>query len=538
MTLTKVSPLEAYALRRALSRMKQPDGVTVNGWVGLLLSQFDTGDPDDWSKLSAIVNADPDLSRAVLAVDPKAAPPVAQRQTDAPIIPALPSKAALSKEAERMALTAGRWVDKCIAWIHSRAAMSSAMFIEAGAIWAASVVIAGRLRLTFDYESIKPHLYMLLVAPTTYYKKTTTLRAVEDLVRAVAPHLMVASQNSPELLLYKLAGNRTANFDSLSQYDQMVEDAGRQFAAQRAIIADEATRLLSDKNYMSGFVENLMEMFDARKQVERELRSDGKLIIRDSSMSLFGATTPARLSINVGEEQWHDGMFARFALITPTEMHIERQSATVTSELKPPDELRDALRRLYDALPKPPMPDPLNDDGEPPEFPSRNVQITKEALAAYNRYADALHEMCAPDRGLDERVKGNYGRLDKLAIKVAITLAALDWAQEQTPTGVPVIDLGHWARAQQVAERWRESLHRLLFGLSRTEDSRTEMKIMDLLTASPQPLSRRELYVQTGSRNRKNCNDAIDALVDDGLIIEVDRQGARGPATKAYQVSP
>ncbi len=534
-----ISPLEAYALRRALAQMDIPADLPLTGWVNLLLHTLKPHNPEHWRLLSELVNADAELSRRVLEVDPKAAPPkLSRKDAAAPIIPALPTSAALSQEAIKAASSAGSWIDDCIGWLKTRASMSSALFLEAGALWAAAVLIAGRLRLNFNFESLKPHLYMLLVAPTTYYKKTTTLRAVEDLLRKVAPHLLIASQNSPELLLYKLAGNRSANFDQLSAYDQRIENAGVQFAAQRAIITDEATRLLSEKNYMAGLVENLLELFDARQQVERELRSDGKLIIRDSALSLFGATTPARLGMNIGQEQWHDGMLARFALITPTETHIPRSPATLVPDLDPPPELVQRLIELDRALPTPPYRDAaarLDDDGEPPAFPSLSVQITSEALEAYNRYADALHALCAPDRGLDERVKGNYGRLDKLAMKVAITLAALDWQPDQS--SVPVIGIGHWARGQQTAERWRESLHRLLFDLSRSDDSQTEQMIVTLLARADAPLSRREIHLQLGSRNRKACYDSIEALLSDGMLTESERRVGRGPTTKVYQLA-
>jgi Co/Zn/Cd efflux system component len=53
-----------------------------------------------------------------------------------------------------------------------------------------------------------------------------------------------------------------------------------------------------------------------------------------------------------------------------------------------------------------------------------------------------------------------YGRLHISAIKVAMLLAAADWA-DKDGHGSITISLPHWNRALFITERWRKSLHRL-----------------------------------------------------------------------------
>jgi hypothetical protein len=123
------------------------------------------------------------------------------------------------------------------------------------------------------------------------------------------------------------------------------------------------------------------------------------------------------------------------------------------------------------------------------------------------------------------------------AVKIAIILAALDWAENYS-LNVPVIELRHWVRAQQIAERWRASLHRLLADLSRTQDIRSEEAVLDFLAyPHEKPPTRREIHLGTRLKTRRDCYLAIDALVEGGEIVEVERQGERGPKTVGYQLS-
>jgi DNA-binding PadR family transcriptional regulator len=94
-------------------------------------------------------------------------------------------------------------------------------------------------------------------------------------------------------------------------------------------------------------------------------------------------------------------------------------------------------------------------------------------LDAFYRYHDALQSLLALTTKTD--LDGNYTRLAEKALRVAMLLASLENNGQ--------IELRHWARAQQIAEDWRRSLHHLVDQLDEGEPSaeRTiEDKIIEL----------------------------------------------------------
>ena len=60
--------------------------------------------------------------------------------------------------------------------------------------------------------------------------------------------------------------------------------------------------------------------------------------------------------------------------------------------------------------------------------------------------------MTAPSSALDDRLRAIYGRLHVQAIKVAILLAALDWADGESAASTRRVNTDHWYRAQQIVE--------------------------------------------------------------------------------------
>ena len=42
---------------------------------------------------------------------------------------------------------------------------------------------------------------------------------------------------------------------------------------------------------------------------------------------------------------------------------------------------------------------------------------------------NAMHELTDPRRGLDERLRGNYGRFPVMTMKIALILTVMDWVE-------------------------------------------------------------------------------------------------------------
>ncbi len=535
-----LSEQDAYALRRAVSMMEVPIELNISPLVELLLSTLDwKNNPAHWSLLQQIVTHDPTVSAQILRVDPTSAVSTNDEGKAETFVPALAKSAQLSDQLRAAGEKVGHFHRDCMAWLSKRSPMTPHIFLEFCPLWAVGLAVARRCVLRLGFGEVFPNLYYLWVAPTTYYHKSTGLNAISDMVRDTIPHLLLPATTSPEMLVAKLAGERPTNYEKLLPFEQRNEDLATRFAGQRGIIIDEASKMLIPKKYMEGHTETMMEMFDAPRRLERELRGDGKLIVYNPALALIGATTPARLSRYITDSEWEDGLMARFLCLTPTEREIKCVlNVQDIDSLDFPADLKTRLLRIYDAFPMPPDQAALHSLDEPIRHPAVSALLEQGVFDLFNAYYAALHEMTDPRRNLDERLRGNYGRFPTMALKLAMCLAIMDWA-DNGAHGAPRISVAHWARGQLLAEDYRASAHRLLDELSIGLDVKNEQKLLDFVARNDErPPSAREILRGAGIKTRKEVDATLAALLDDGVIEAVERKGqAAGRPAKAYQLT-
>ena len=165
--------------------------------------------------------------------------------------------------------------------------------------------------------------------------------------------------------------------------------------------------------------------------------------------------------------------------------------------------------------------------------------VEPEVMKRFNTYSEAMHELTDPRQGLDERLRGNYGRFPVLTIKLSLILTLMDWVEDGAK-GSPRISLAHWACAQILTEAYRASAHRLLAELNVSQDVRNEQKIMDFIArfSAERPPSKRDIHRGTGIKNRKEAYAAVEALLESGAISESERRNSHGGRpTRGYEVA-
>ncbi|MBI1256411.1 MAG: DUF3987 domain-containing protein [Chloroflexi bacterium] len=528
-----LSESDAYALRRALSMMDIPADLKISPIVEALLKTLDwKNNPAHWSLLQQIVTQDPAVSGQILRLDPNRKAPADGSVDQRAYIPSLPNSAQLSDKLLGAAEHVGKFHHDCLNWLSKRSPMTPRLFLESGPLWAVGLAVARRCVLRLGFGEIFPNLYYLWVAPTTYYHKSTGLNAITDMVRDTMPHLLLPATTSPEMLVAKLAGEKPANYDKLLPFEQQNEDLATRFAGQRGIIIDEASKMLLPKKYMEGHMETMMEMFDAPRRLERELRGDGKLIVYSPALALIGATTPARLGRYLTDGEWEDGLMARFLCLTPTEREIKYVvSADTLESYDFPADLKARLLRIYNAFPMPPDIVALHGLDAPQPHPALSATIEPSVFEYFNQYYAALHEMTDPRRNLDDRLRGNYGRFSTIALKLALIVAIMDWADGGTQPA-PRVSEAHWTKGQLLAESYRASVHRLVDELSIGLDVKNEEKVLDFIgRTSERPPSAREILRGAGIKTRKEVDATLTALLGDGAIDAVERRTAGRPTT-------
>lgn len=414
-------------------------------------------------------------------------------------VPALPDNCQLSADDEEAALDmrTHHWLNAAYAWCFRRSPTTPRIMIEGGLVWLIGMIAAGRSHLNLDFASIGPHLYMLWVAPSSRYRKSTGLNAIEALAMQTAPHLMLPSNTTPEMLAYKLSGKLPSNFDKLKKDDQEREKAGQAYAAKRAIIVDEASQLFSDKQYMQGLRELIMMLYDPRPEIRHERHLEGQIIIRYPHPSILGATTTIKVS-RIRDEAWSDGIFARFAMLSPDgPPPPEPDTARQSQHFDPPESVLEPLHNLHTRLGSP------SDD--------HAIDIDDLALAAWNHYKRFCTET---SEHVDYRIEASYARLPTQLLKVASALALIDWQPTATQPG---ITMKHYSYAQQIVERWRASLHHLLVDVTKTEDQLAMDEILTFLERKRSSASRSEI-MRACKLRAQTVNNVLAILLDSGDI--------------------
>ena len=314
------------------------------------------------------------------------------------------------------------WLAQYMDWAGTTGNQTPMIFHQAAGLWLLATAVGRRLYGEAPWGvKIYPNLYLMLVAGTTFYRKSTAYKLAEQLARQAIPHMLMPTPGSPERFQEALAGRMPSNFDKLAREQQERLTRSKPFAAQRGLLKDEVAGLfgaINKRDYMVGMKDLLMELYDCPDYFDKDTQT-GLNIVENAALSILGVTTPASLSCAVSNGDWENGLLIRFALLAPEPNYAERPAAR--QYLAVPQALIDDLKALHERLP---APQPAENGLKAPEALRLNVECWQQVQS----YGDRLRRMCDPGRDteLDDRLKGVYGRMHVQAFKLASLFAALD----------------------------------------------------------------------------------------------------------------
>jgi hypothetical protein len=363
------------------------------------------------------------------------------------------------------------WLQMYLDWAGTTGNQTPMSFHLAAGLWLLSVAVGRRLYGDAPWGiKIYPNLYLMLIASTTYYRKSTAYKLAEQIARTSIPHMLMPTPGSPERFQEALSGQVPANFDKLSRTHQERLTKAQPFAAQRGLLKDEVAGLFSAmnrKDYLSGMKDLLMELYDCPDYSDKDTQA-GLTIVENAALSILGVTTPDGLNGGITYADWANGLLIRFALITPEADYAERPALAASAA--PPYALIDGLRKLHEKLPMP------QNSEEGMQSPGK-LALKVECWEEVQTYSEGLRRLCNPEREneLDERLKGVYGRMHVQAFKLASLFAALDWMDADTEA--PTVTLENWQAGKAIAELWLTSAHRLLERLDHKGEAQREQSL-------------------------------------------------------------
>ncbi len=406
--------------------------------------------------------------------------------------PPLPDEAMLTDRMQQLAMVSRSiWLNRYMKAAGAFAPRSPQSLLEASGLFTLATVLARRCFLMSGGLEQYPQVFLLFVGDSTLTGKTTLLRVLRKTFRdAGLLHLLLPDRFNEASLLQELSLYVPPKVVEGSTAQQQIWLERHRHAAQRGIIRDEMHGLLDDCNrdYNTGLLPLLLALDGAPDELPPDLTiSRGWVTVEDVCVNLMGCTTPMGLEQHAAKPyHWANGLFGRFALVAPGEP--PHWAFWPREEVTLPHRVVQDLRTIYEAFPMPIVSFEYGPGGEnggerivgatQARASALKAHVTEDAWEAWQRYDRALFGLAVQQLGTSGRLRPTYGRLPTLAVRVALTFAASEWALVANPAQepVPTLELRHWAAAQEIAERWRTGAHAILAAALRgaSEDERLD----------------------------------------------------------------
>jgi hypothetical protein len=448
-------------------------------------------------------------------------------------VPPLPAAARLDPSLGKGACP---WLEDYVAWSAKWSPRAPPMFHESCGLFVLSTVAARRVVLRGLGKDRYTSLYLALVARTTLYSKSTTAELAISLLRAAGLQwLLCPSESTPRRFVYDMSGKVPANYEQLAWEERSLADLRLALPGQRGWFYEEFGQILNsmgDQGLMQDFRGHLKRLDDALPEFSSSTIARGEDKIERPYLALLADMTPADMQ-GTGRRSnpfWGDGFWARMAFSAPLDVkprydRFPNEARTIPSRLVKP------LRDWHTALGMPSIrvdkQFPPPGSKQPPGFiVSRNpdpprespVVLADDVREAYYAYNDALLRICEARDNAD--LDGNYGRFAEKAVRVATLLAAI--------SGDDVIELKHWARAQEISEGWRMCLHALVGAVNEEPPSKTELmeeRVLAVVDKHPM-LTASRVADHVRGLSTSEAQRVLDSLVAAGAVTA--SQSTRG----------
>lgn len=431
-------------------------------------------------------------------------------------IPQLPTDA-LPKDAERKAgQSVTPWLDDWMAYCKERV-VTPAVFMRSAAFWLIGTATARRaVLIPAEQSAIYNTHYIWWVAPTTYYKKSTGLYVVRKVAEAF-DHLLLPDNATPEVLKAIMSGQDTRNQAVLDREFQERHTESKEFAAQRGWMVDEASGLF-EKDYQTGIVSLLLHFDNNPDKVITQTLSRGANVIRRIGLNTLFVDTPTAVSRTFSASSWHDGLFARFAFITPGDVKVNLNPTrllTKHEQTRVPSNIVDPLIKIAKG-------EIFNAPAHAPAI----MTASQHALDLYDEYKLAVHALTHTSSELDLRLFGTYGRLPMHLLRLAMSLTLIDRASGEHQS--LEITVGHMARAIEVVEEWRHSAHEMLYHINRGPDAMHHDSVIRFMRRDTRRKTMMEIKEGANLPSVKVTSNTIKDLLDEGTVLKVESGGKSG----------
>ena len=435
---------------------------------------------------------------------------------------------------ESLAAIASPWLNGYIDFSRRWAPEAYDGFHEAGGLWVLSTIAARRVKILNGRKGRYTPLYICLCARSTLWTKSYATDIARDTVVAAGlEHLLSPTNASPQGLHQYMTLKVPEGYEDMSREERDLEAQRLAFAAQMGWCFDEFGDLIQGISRKDGWQAPFRSML--RRIYNCPDNDPGLTIGRGFQkaikpyLAILANLTPADLRPHAqkGSQLWHDGFIARWSFVFP-EGEITTKTLTDENEGEPiPLALSKPLQEWHQrlGLPSVEIEAILDKKTDKPTgrykarmispLPETSYKLSHQAKEAFRSYRDQLRMLAS--QGDEEDLDASYGRFAETALSIAALLASVeDTKMKRT------ISIEHWQRGQQIAERWRASLHRMAQNLEYGAGATSkEEKIISLLKRVGDLTGRQIVRSLRKSIPPSEINTKLEALVKLGMVLKI-----------------
>lgn len=403
----------------------------------------------------------------------------------------------LSNDDRKFAEGYSTFIDQYVEW-GAKASDAPQQYHVGGALIILSSIMANKIKLPTSFGYIIPNIWIMILADTTLTRKTTTMDMAMDIISAVNPAAMLATDGSVEGIMQSM---------SIRQGQTSI------------FVRDEISGLMDQMNrrdYMSGMMETLTKLYD-NKPYKRTLKKETIEVIDPVFIFYAGGVKDKTYALSKSEHIL-SGFFPRFVFITAEAdfNRIRPMGPPTDATIIGKSVIQDRVTSIFDGF-------NINVGGRQSVFtdPYRTCELTREAWSRLNS-ADEIMQHIGYNSGTEDLLTPMLTRLNISGLKIAMLIAGSEQMHEEQ------IKVGenHIIKALSYIENFKHHAIQVVNNTGRSTTEKTLQRVVDAIYANSGGLAR-SLIMQRFSLMARDADNVLETLKQRGMIREDRVDGVR-----------
>ncbi|MFA5780353.1 MAG: DUF3987 domain-containing protein [Elusimicrobiota bacterium] len=347
------------------------------------------------------------------------------------------------------------------------------IFSEFLAMATAGVIISRSRYLQFGNDELFPNVWILILAPSSFYRKSTALNISSKCIHVVKPLCIYPSEFSHEKILEVIQANPQGVF---YYYE---------FKTLMGIL---------NRDYMQGTKAFLTEIFDNPGTYTRSTKKGGNLCIENPCVSLLSATTSDWFINSIKSGDLEGGFLGRFLFVNA--------DTKIRNDAIPLKLNKDIRAGVYSAL---------SELMEKTKDQKGEMDMSKEAERLYH---DWYYKFITKIEEISFVFRPIFARMNIYCLKIAMIIETcntlkLEISAETMESAIQKVD-SLFDSTLELCET------DIAFSRSETSEKKI-LKILKYSTLQPKEMTRTQL-LRSSHLSSREFSDVIQTLVDKELV--------------------